>query len=324
LQSVGPDVVSIKYLLILVQPIAAYSIGNRRSRVESVAAVESKERGLNDVIVVVGAGSIGQAVARRVGAGRHVLLASLEQQDAAAAARVFGDAGFDASTAAVDITSRSSVQALVGTATGLGNVTGVIHAAGVSPSQASPAAILRVDLYGTALVLELFGEVVARGGSGVVISSQSGHRLPALTPAEDMALATVPVEDLLQLDLLQPERVADPLRAYQLSKRANSLRVMAEAVRWGRRGARLNAISPGIIITRLARDELAGPRGAGYRRMIDGCPVGRAGTPDEVGQVAAWLMGPDGAFITGSDFLMDGGVTAACRFGDLAPPAEAA
>jgi len=166
--------------------------------------------------------------------------------------------------------------------------------------------------------------VIARGGSGVVISSQSGHRLRALTPAEDKALATTPVEALLQLDFLQPERVTDPLLAYQLSKRGNSLRVMAEAVRWGRRGARLNTISPGIIITPLAKDELTGPRGAGYRRMIEGCPVGRAGTPDEVGQVAALLMGPDGGFITGSDFLMDGGVTASYRFGDLAPPAATA
>lgn len=275
---------------------------------------------MKDVIVVVGAGSIGQAIARRVGAGKHVLLASLHEQDAAAAAEVFANAGFVVSVAGVDIASRKSVQALVKTATSLGNITGLIHAAGVSPSQASPATILRVDLYGTALVLELFGEVIARGGSGVVISSQSGHRLPALTQAQDKALATTPVEELLQLDLLQAERVADPLHAYQLSKRGNALRVMAEALKWGRRGARLNTISPGIISTPLARDELSGPRGAGYRRMIEGCPVGRAGTPDEVGQVAALLMGSDGAFITGSDFLMDGGVTASYRFGDLAPP----
>ena len=279
---------------------------------------------MNDVIVVVGAGSIGQAIARRVGAGKHVLLASLAEQDAVVAAEAFGNAGFDVSTAGVDVTSRNSVQALVKTATDLGNITGLIHAAGVSPSQASPTTILHVDLYGTALVLELFGEVIARGGSGVVISSQSGHRLRALTPAEDKALATTPVEALLQLDFLQPERVTDPLLAYQLSKRGNSLRVMAEAVRWGRRGARLNTISPGIIITPLAKDELTGPRGAGYRRMIEGCPVGRAGTPDEVGQVAALLMGPDGGFITGSDFLIDGGVTASYRFGDLAPPAATA
>jgi NAD(P)-dependent dehydrogenase (short-subunit alcohol dehydrogenase family) len=274
---------------------------------------------MKEVLVVVGAGSIGQAIARRVGAGKHVLLASLDEQQAVAAARVFRDNGFDADATGVDVASRESVQALVQAATVRGNITGLIHAAGVSPSQASIEAILRVDLYGTALVLELFGEVIARGGAGVVISSQSGHRLHALTPEQDKALATTPVEDLLKLDLTQPGQVRDTLHAYQLSKRGNSLRVMAEAVRWGRRGARVNTISPGIIITPLANDELNGPRGAGYRRMIEGCPVGRAGTPDEVGNVAALLMGSDGAFITGSDFLMDGGVTASYRFGDLAP-----
>jgi NAD(P)-dependent dehydrogenase (short-subunit alcohol dehydrogenase family) len=213
------------------------------------------------------------------------------------------------------------VQALVQKALAIGNITGLIHAAGVSPSQASIETILRVDLYGTALVLELFGDVIASGGSGIVISSQSGHRLAALTQEQDKALATTTVEELLQLDLVQPSQVRDTLHAYQISKRGNSLRVMAEAVRWGRRGARINTISPGIIITPLANDELGGPRGAGYRRMIDGCPVGRAGTPDEVGNIAAMLMGPDGTFITGSDILMDGGVTASYRFGDLAPTA---
>ena len=279
---------------------------------------------MKEVLVVVGAGSIGQAVARRVGAGKQVLLASLEVQQAVAAARTFHDAGFDAHATRVDITSRKSVQTLVQEAMTRGNITGLIHAAGVSPSQASIENILRVDLYGTALVLELFGEAIARGGSGVVISSQSGHRLSALTPEQDKALATTPGEDLLNLDLVQPGRIRDTLHAYQLSKRGNSLRVMAEAVRWGRRGARVNTISPGIIITPLANDELNGPRGAGYRRMIEGCPVGRAGTPDEVGNVAALLMGPEGAFITGSDFLMDGGVTASYRFGDLAPEAPQA
>ena len=271
------------------------------------------------VVVVIGAGSIGQAIARRVSAGKRVLLADLRQQNADAAAKTLHDAGFDVSTATVDVSSRASVQALVKSATTLGEVTGLIHAAGVSPSQASPETILKVDLYGTAVILEEFGNVIARGGSGVVIASQSGHRLPALSPEQNKALATTPVEELLNLPMLQPNEVKDPLHAYQVSKRGNSLRVMAEAVRWGKRGARINTISPGIIITPLANDELQGPRGAGYRRMIDLCPASRAGTPDEVGNVGALLMGPEGAFITGSDFLMDGGVTASYWFGELAP-----
>ena len=276
---------------------------------------------MKELLVVVGAGFIGQSIARRVGAGKHLLVANLTEQASNEAADALANAGFDVSAVPVDISSRTSVQALVEKAAALGEITGLVHAAGVSPSQAPIETILKVDLYGTALLLELFGNVIARGGSGVVISSQSGHRLPALTTEEERMLATTPTEDLLQLDMLQPGKVADTLHAYQLSKRGNSLRVMAEAVRWGRRGARINTISPGIIITPLARDELSGPRGAGYRRMIEGCAVGRAGTPDEVGNVAALLMGPDGSFITGSDFLMDGGVTAAYKFGNLAPDA---
>jgi NAD(P)-dependent dehydrogenase (short-subunit alcohol dehydrogenase family) len=274
---------------------------------------------MTNVIVVIGAGSIGQAIARRVSAGKHVLLADLRQDNADAAAKTLSEAGFEVSVATVDVSSRASVEALVRTATSRGEVTGLIHAAGVSPSQAPPEVILKVDLYGTALVLEAFGAVIARGGAGVVIASQSGHRLPPLSAEQNAALATTPVEELLDLPMLQPDQVSDPLRAYQLSKRANSLRVMAEAVRWGKRGARVNTISPGIIFTPLAKDELAGPRGAGYRRMIEASAAGRGGTPDEVGHVGALLMGPDGAFITGSDILMDGGVTAAYWFGDLAP-----
>jgi NAD(P)-dependent dehydrogenase (short-subunit alcohol dehydrogenase family) len=277
---------------------------------------------MKDVVVVIGPGQIGQAIARRVGVAKHVLLADMREESARAAAEVLGNAGYDVSVATVDVSSRTAVHALVNTATGLGNVVGLIHAAGVSPSQASPAMILKVDLYGTALVLEEFGNVIASRGSGVVIASQSGHRLPPLSVEQNKALALTPTEELLGLPFLQPDQVTDSLHAYQLSKRGNSLRVMAEAVRWGKRGARVNTISPGIIITPLAKDELTGPRGAGYRRMIELSPAGRPGTPDEVGSVGALLMGPDGGFITGSDFLMDGGVTASYWFGELAPGEE--
>ena len=274
---------------------------------------------MSDVIVVIGAGSIGQAIARRVGSGKQVLLADLKGATADAAAEALRDAGFTVSTTTVDVSQRGSVHALAREASALGDVTGLIHAAGVSPTQASPAIILAVDLYGTAVVLEEFGAIIARGGAGVVIASQSGHRLPALAVEQNAALATEPVEKLLSLPFLQPGEIKDSLHAYQISKRANSLRVMAEAVRWGKRGARLNTISPGIIFTPLARDELNGPRGAGYRRMMELCPAGRGGTPDEVATVGALLLGPDGAFITGSDFLMDGGVTASYWYGELAP-----
>jgi NAD(P)-dependent dehydrogenase (short-subunit alcohol dehydrogenase family) len=274
---------------------------------------------MSEVIVVIGPGQIGQAIARRVGVGKHVILADLREENSAAAAKVMDNAGYEVSTAVVDASSRDAVHALVKQATAMGGVTGLIHAAGVSPSQASIETILKVDLYGTAMILEEFGNVIASGGSGVVIASQSGHRLPALSVEQNKALAMTPAEELLSLSFLQPEQVTDTLHAYQLAKRGNSLRVMAEAVRWGKRGARINTISPGIVITPLAKDELRGPRGEGYRRMIDLCPVGRAGTPDEVASVAALLMGTDGGFITGSDFLMDGGVTASYWYGELAP-----
>ncbi len=274
---------------------------------------------MNEVIVVIGAGSIGQAIARRVSAGKKVVLADRRIENAEAAADIFRNAGFEVSTAIVDVSSRESVHSLVETATAIGEVTGLIHAAGVSPSQASPETILHVDLYGTAVILEEFGNVIAAGGSGIVISSQSGHRLGALTVVQDAALATTPTDELLALPMLQPAQVADSLPAYQVAKRANSLRVKAEAVRWGKRGARVNTISPGIVMTPLARDELTGPRAEGYLRMIELCPVGRAGTPDEIGTLGALLMSRDGAFITGSDFLIDGGVTASYFYGELAP-----
>jgi NAD(P)-dependent dehydrogenase (short-subunit alcohol dehydrogenase family) len=283
----------------------------------SVPAIQGVE--MSEVVVVIGAGLIGQAIARRVSSGKKVLLADLRDENALAAAEVMSNAGFQVSTATVDVSSRQSIHALVETATSLGDVTGLIHAAGVSPSQATPEVILTVDLYGTAVVLEEFGDVIASGGSGVVIASMSGHRLSALTAEQDAMLATTPAEELLALPMLQPDQVIESLHAYQLAKRGNSLRVMAEAVRWAKRSARINTISPGIVITPLAKDELSGPRREGYQRMIDLSPVGRAGTPDEVGTVGALLMSAQGAFITGSDVLMDGGVTASYFYGELSP-----
>lgn len=275
-----------------------------------------------NIIVVIGTGSIGQAIARRIGAGKHILLADIRQENNDAAAKILSEAGYTVSTEIVDISSRESVQSLVNKVFSKGKIEGLIVAAGVSPTQASPKKILEVDLYGTALVLEEFRNVIGNGGSGIVIASMAGHRLPPLTTEQNKALATAPVEELLHLSFLKPETIENSSLAYMYSKRANSLRVTAEAVKWAKNGARLNTISPGIIITPLAYEELNGPLGDIYRRMISTSPAGRAGTPDEVANVAALLMGPDGAFITGSDFLMDGGVTSAYWYGELAPKSE--
>ena len=268
-----------------------------------------------EVSVLVGAGSIGQAIIRRVSAGKHIVLADYSLEHAERAALTLQNAGFECSTIECDLGSREDILGLVAIACSKGEIKHVVNAAGVSPSQAPVREILRVDLYGTSVLLEECGKVIADGGSGVIISSQSGHRLPALSQEQNEALATTPVEELMELPFLKA--IDDTLKAYQYSKRCNVLRVMYEATRWGRRGATINSISPGIIITPLANDELHGPRKDGYLKMIEGMPARRAGTPDEVGDLAEFLMSSRGRFISGADLLIDGGCTASYWYGDL-------
>ena len=267
------------------------------------------------VTVLIGAGSIGVAIARRVSVGKHLVLADYNLENAQREATTLGNAGFECSTVKCDLGSKEDILRLVEYATSKGEVTNVVCAAGMSPSQAPVADILRVDLYGTSVLLEEFGKVIAEGGSGIVISSQSGHRLPALPEEQNQALACTPCDELLALPFLTA--ITDTLKAYQYSKRCNVLRVMMEATRWGRRGATVNSISPGIIITPLANDELHGPRKQGYLDMIKGMPARRAGTPDEVGDLAEFLMSSRGRFISGADILIDGGCTASYWYGDL-------
>lgn len=272
-----------------------------------------------DVLVLTGAGQIGMAIARRVGYGKIILIGDKNPQNAEAIARIMGDAGFDARPRTMDLADRDSIRALLAEAASLGPVKFLVNAAGVSPSQAPIEAILKVDLYGTAALLEEARPVIAPGGAGVTISSQSGHRMPQLTPEEDRLLAETPAEELLALPMLQLGAIRDTLHAYQMAKRCNEKRVMAEAVRWGERGARINSISPGIIVTPLAIDEFNGPRGDFYKDMFARCPAGRPGTADEVAHVAELLLSDKGAFITGSDFLIDGGATASYFYGPLKP-----
>lgn len=272
-----------------------------------------------NVMVLTGAGQIGMAIARRMGAGRKIVIGDKKPENAQAMAKIMNDAGFDALPMEMDLSSRASIQALIAEAEKYGEITMLVNAAGVSPSQAPVEAILKVDLYGTAVLLEEVGKVIAPGGVGVTISSQSGHRMPALTPQQDEQLACTPTEELLKLDLLQPANIRDTLHAYQLAKRCNEKRVMAESVKWGEKGARINSISPGIIVTPLAIDEFNGPRGDFYQNMFAKCPAGRPGTADEVANVAELLMSEKGAFITGADFLIDGGATASYFYGPLKP-----
>ena len=270
-----------------------------------------------DVVVLVGAGGIGLGIARRMASGRKLLITNLTQEETDAAVRELQGTGFDVEGMPCDLGSRESIVAVRDRAAELGPITHVICAAGVSPSQAPIEVILRVDLYGTSVLLEEFGKVIASGGSAIVISSQSGHRLPALSLEQNFALATTPAEELLGLDFLQPTEIGTTLRAYQYAKRCNVLRCAAQACEWGKRGARVNSVSPGIIMTPLAYDEINGPRGEGYRTMLSTMPAGRAGTVDEIGELCAFLMSDKASFISGSDFLADGGCTAAYRYGDL-------
>ena len=272
-----------------------------------------------EIIVLTGAGQLGMAITRRMGYGKKIFVADWKMENAKAISKTLEEAGFDVIPFKVDISDRKSVLELIETAQTEGEISMLINAAGVSPSQASIEQILKVDLYGTALLLEEFGKVIKKDGTAVTISSQSGYRMPALSAEEDKLLAATPVEELLNLDLLKPENIKDTLHAYQMAKRCNGKRVMAEAVKWGEKGARVNAISPGIIITPLALDEINGPRGDFYKNMFAKSPAGRAGTADEVANVAELLLSERGAFITGSDFLIDGGATASFFYGPLQP-----
>ena len=270
-----------------------------------------------DVVLLTGAGQIGMAIARRIGHGKKIVIGDKNIENAKNISKIMTEAGFDTEVQECDISSRESIKNLISFAQEFGDIAYFINAAGVSPSQAPIEAILKVDLYGTAVLLEEVGKVIKEGGVGVTISSQSGHRMKQLGAEIDEQLATTPTEELLEV--LQPENIEDTLHAYQLAKRCNVKRVMYEACRWGEKGARINSISPGIIVTPLAIDEFNGPRGDFYKNMFANCPSGRPGTADEVANVAELLMSDNGAFITGSDILTDGGATASYFYGKLRP-----
>ena len=274
---------------------------------------------MKNVMILTGAGQIGMAIARRMGYGMKIVIGDKKPENAQAIAEIMNNAGFDAVAMEMDLSSRDSILNLIKKAREYGEISMLVNAAGVSPSQAPIEAILKVDLYGTAVLLEEVGKVIKEGGVGVTISSQSGHRMPALSAEADEQLACTPTEELLDLEILKPENIRDTLHAYQMAKRCNEKRVMAEAVKWGERGARINSISPGIIVTPRAIDEFNGSRGDFYKNMFAKCPAGRPGTADEVANVAELLMSSKGAFITGSDFLIDGGATASYFYGPLKP-----
>lgn len=272
-----------------------------------------------NVMLLSGAGQIGMAIARRMGYGMKIIIGDIKIENAEKISKIMKDAGYDAEAAEMDLSDRNSIKSFIAKGQNYGDIKMLVNAAGVSPSQASVQTILKVDLYGTAVLLEEVGKVICSGGVGITISSQSGKHMPQLTAQEDAMLACTPTEELLSLKLLQPENIKDTLHAYQIAKRCNEKRVMAEAVKWGNRGARINSISPGIIVTPLAIDEFNGSRGDFYKNMFAKCPARRPGTADEVANVAELLMSDKGAFITGTDFMCDGGATASYFYGPLKP-----
>lgn len=272
---------------------------------------------MKEVMMVVGAGQISMAIARRLGYGMKIVTGDRSLENANKIADTMNQAGYDVEPYEMDLSDRVSIKAMIDKCLSYGKLKMLVNGAGVSPSQASIETIFKVDLYGTAVLLEEVGKVIDNGGAGITISSQSGHRMEALGAEVDVKLAMTPTEELLKLEILQPDQVRDSLHAYQLAKRCNEKRVMYEACRWAKRGARLNSISPGIIVTPLAIDEFNGPRGDFYKNMFAKCPAGRPGTADEVANVAELLMSNRGAFITGADILIDGGATASYFYGPL-------
>ncbi len=271
---------------------------------------------VTEVLTVIGVGGMGQAIARRVGAGKTVLLADYNEETLASVTAALLAEGHRVESRSVDVASPDSVRGLAEYAASLGNVTQVAHTAGLSPSQASAEAILAVDLLGVALVLEEFGELIAPGGAGVVIASMSGNLVPPQTAEQEQALAHTPPLELLQLDFIK--KLSHPGFAYAIAKQANHIRVRAASVQWGRRGARINSISPGIISTPMTHQELASPRGDGMRSMIAMSATRRIGTADDIAAATAFLLGPEASFITGTDLLVDGGVVAAAKAGSAA------
>lgn len=272
-----------------------------------------------EVMLVTGAGQLSMAIARRMGSGKKIILGDLKLENAKNIAEVMTNAGFDVEAVQMDLSSRKSIQHLIEVGQSFGDIKYLVNGPGVSPSQVPVETILKVDLYGTAVLMEEVRKVIVPGGSGVVISSQSGFRMPALTAEQDRALAMTPTEELLDLDFLQPDQIENTLHAYQLAKRANEKRVMYEAVKWGEKGARINDIAPGIIVTPLAIDEFNGIWGDFYKNMFAKSPAGRPGTADEVADVAELLMSERSQYITGSTVLIDGGATASYFYGPLQP-----
>ncbi|MCD8013199.1 MAG: SDR family oxidoreductase [Lachnospiraceae bacterium] len=266
------------------------------------------------VIALLGAGCMGTAIVRRIAAGKTILLGDISEKNLEKVSSELRYGGYEVHTQVVDATDRASVQAFAEKAVSLGRVMYFIDTAGASPNQASPEHIVKLDLVSTAIAIDEFGKVIAEGGAGLIVSSQTGYMMD-FSPEIEKQLALTPTDELADLPFVRNDAVANPGIAYIAAKRCNHLRVRtAAATTWAERRARINTISPGIIVTPLAYDEF-NAAGEGYQKMIEASPARRVGTADEIAAAGAFLLGEEAGFITGVDLLIDGGVIAAMNSG---------
>ena len=268
-----------------------------------------------EVIALLGAGSMGTAIVRRIAAGRKILLGDISEENLEKVAHDFTYSGYDVETMVVDALKKESVTAFAKKAAELGDVMYFIDTAGASPNQAKPEHILALDMVGTGYAVDAFGEVMAKGGAGLIISSQTGYMFPIPNDIELEILKT-PTEELMDLPFIQETAMSNSGLAYMIAKRVNHLQAQkAAATTWKQRRARINTISPGVIVTPLAYDEFAAA-GEGYQQMVDASAAERCGTSDEIAEAGAFLLGEHAGFITGTDLLIDGGVIASIRTGE--------
>ena len=266
-----------------------------------------------DVIALLGAGSMGTAIVRRIATGKKILLGDISEANLERVAKDFAYSGYDVETCIVNALDKESVEAFAEKAASLGPVKYFIDTAGASPSQASPEHILKLDMVGTGYAVDAFGKVMAAGGAGLLISSQAGYMLRIPEEVEKEILST-PTEELMDIEYIR-NTAARSGTAYMIAKRVNHLQAMkAAAGSWGERRARINSMSPGVIVTPLAYDEFNNPENT-YQKMIDTSPAKRTGTSDEIADAAAFLLGEHAGFITGIDLLIDGGVIASVNTG---------
>jgi NAD(P)-dependent dehydrogenase (short-subunit alcohol dehydrogenase family) len=268
------------------------------------------------VLVVIGTGGMGVAIARRCGAGQRIVLADVGADTLDLAASALGGEGHDVTAQRVDVTDRASVEELAAVSSSLGPVHAIAHTAGVSPVQAPADLVLAVDLVGAAHVLDVFGRAVAPGGAGVVISSMAGHLVPPLAADVERQIVATPAGELAALPAGRLG-VPDAGIAYAFAKAAVAVRVRAAAKAWGRAGARVNSISPGVIATPMGHMELAGSSGEFMRQMVASSATARLGTPDDIAAATEFLLSSRASFVTGTDLLVDGGAVAAVRSGQL-------